>query len=92
MRTLCAVTLVFGVAIAFSGEAAADTFTGNIFNDIAYSQNSNSQPSISTGSFFSMGAFFQTVGSYTTATHFPRLGLCNRWRSAAQTSILARPS
>lgn len=48
--------------------AAADPFTGTIFNNEIFSQTGNASPNTPDGYFFNIGGFFSNAGSYTSAT------------------------
>lgn len=58
-----------GIALAVTmAPALADTITGNVGNNTAYNQTSNSAPTTASGYFFGMYADFSTPGDFTSGT------------------------
>jgi len=66
-RLVLGLAVLAGAGITARG-AMADTITGTIYDNTEYTQTSNSPPSTPPFYFFSIGATFQTMGDYTSAT------------------------
>ena len=66
-RKAVGLTAAAGVACA-AAPARADTLSGNIFDNKAYSQTSNAAPTTLIGDFFSIEAVFSTPGSFSAAS------------------------
>jgi hypothetical protein len=83
--------LAAGASLAFAGiahTAHADTITGDIYDNISYSQTSNSAPTTPAGYFFDIGAYFSGAGDFTSGTAtYPGSGSPQTLSSSTPTSI-----
>jgi len=69
-RTIAGALALFGAvsAVGRPTPAPADAISAFIFDNTVFSQTSNSAPASASFYFFSIGATFQTAGSYNAAT------------------------